>query len=93
MSRYVGVDLHRRRSQVVVIDGDGEVVSSVNVDNRDPGTLVEAVAVGGQGCGVVIEAAWGAKLGTNRFRRIKVAHIGPTRSDKWTKAESMVGSG
>ena len=59
MSRYVGVDLHRWRSQVVVLDGDGVVVSSVNVDNRDPGTLVEAVAVGGQGCDVVIEAAWG----------------------------------
>ena len=59
MSRYVGVDLHRRRSWVVVLDGDGQVSSSVNVDNREPGTLVEAVAVGGEGCGVVIEAAWG----------------------------------
>ncbi len=35
MSRYVGVDLHRRRSQVVVLDGDGVVVSSVNVDNTE----------------------------------------------------------
>ena len=59
MSRYVGVDLHRRRSQVVVLDGDGVVVSSVNVDNSDPAALVAAVAVGGEGCDVVIEAAWG----------------------------------
>jgi hypothetical protein len=59
MSRYVGVDLHRRSSQVVVLDGDGVVVSSVNVDNREPGTLVEAVAIGGEVCDVVIEAAWG----------------------------------
>ena len=59
MSRYVGVDLHRRRSRVVVLDGDGVVVSSVNVDNREPAALVAAVAVGGEGCGVVIEAAWG----------------------------------
>ncbi len=35
------------------------MVSSVNVDNREPGTFVEAVAVGGEGCGVVVEAAWG----------------------------------
>ncbi len=59
MSRYVGVDLHRRRSRVVVLDEDGQVVSSVNVSDREPGTFVEAVAVGGEGCGVVIEAAWG----------------------------------
>ena len=59
MSRYVGVDLHRRRCWVVVLDGDGQVVSSVSVDNREPGRLVEAVAIGGEGCGVVIEAAWG----------------------------------
>jgi len=57
VSRYVGVDLLRRRSHVVVLDGDGVVVSSVNVDNREPGTPVEAVAVGGEGCGVALEAA------------------------------------
>ena len=43
----------------MVLDEDGQVVSSVNVDNREPGTFVEAVAVGGEGCGVVVEAAWG----------------------------------
>ena len=59
MSRYVGVDLHRRRSQVVVLDEEGQVVSSVNVDNREPDALVAAVGEGGEGCGVVIEAAWG----------------------------------
>lgn len=59
MSRYVGVDLHRRRSQVVVLDDEGQVVSSVNVDNREPDVLVAAVGEGGEGCDVVIEAAWG----------------------------------
>lgn len=59
MSRYVGVDLHRRRSQVVVLDEDGAVVSSVNVDNGDPAELIAAASEGGEGCGVVIEAAWG----------------------------------
>ena len=59
MPRYVGVDLHRRRSQVVILAGDGEKLSSVNVDNREPAELVAAVMEGGDGCGVVIEAAWG----------------------------------
>jgi transposase len=35
------------------------VVSSVNVDNREPAELIAAVSDGGQGCDVVIEAAWG----------------------------------
>jgi transposase len=43
----------------VVLDGDGVVVSSVNVDNGEPAELVAAVLEGGEGCGVVIEAAWG----------------------------------
>ncbi len=59
MSRYVGVDLHRRRSQVVILDGDGVKVSSTKVDNRDPAALVDAVAAGGEGCDVVVEATWG----------------------------------
>jgi transposase len=59
MSRYVGVDLHRRRSQVVVLAEDGEMLSSVNVDNREPAELIAAVSAGGVGCGVVLEAAWG----------------------------------
>jgi transposase len=78
MSRYVGVDLHRRRSQVVVLDEDGQVVSSVNVDNREPGTLVDAVAVGGEGCDVVIEAAWGwywiADLLSDAGFKVHLAH-------------------
>lgn len=59
MSRFVGVDLHRRRSQVVILDEDGVKLLSVNVDNREPAGLVAAVSGGGDGCGVVIEAAWG----------------------------------
>jgi len=43
----------------VVPDEDGEKISSVNVDNGDPAELVAAVSEGGEGCRVVIEAAWG----------------------------------
>ena len=58
MSRYVGVDLHRRRSQVVILDEAGERVSSRQVVN-DPLGLVDAVAEAGAGAEVVLEATWG----------------------------------
>ena len=48
MSRCVGVDLHAWESRVVVLDGDGVKVSSVNVDNREPDALVAAVSEGGE---------------------------------------------
>lgn len=34
----VGIDLHRRRTVIVIMDATGEVVSSVRIDN-DPVTL------------------------------------------------------
>ena len=33
MSVYVGIDVHRKRSQVAVIDGKGEVLANRNVPN------------------------------------------------------------
>jgi hypothetical protein len=33
MSVYVGIDVHRKRSQVAVIDKDGEVLANRNVPN------------------------------------------------------------
>ena len=48
MSRCVGVDLHAWESRVVVLDGDGVKVSSVNVDNREPDGLVAAVSGDGE---------------------------------------------
>ena len=33
MGSYVGIDLHRRRSVVVVLDADGERVSWSRIDN------------------------------------------------------------
>ena len=35
ISGYVGVDLHRRRSQVVILEEDGVQVSSVKVENGE----------------------------------------------------------
>ena len=59
MSRCVGVDLHRRRSQVVILEEDGVKVSSVKVDNGDPAGFVAAVLEAGEGSDVVLEATWG----------------------------------
>jgi hypothetical protein len=33
MTRYVGVDLHRRRSVVVVLDGDGTELWTTRIGN------------------------------------------------------------
>ena len=38
MTRYVGVDLHRRRSVIVVLDADGTELWNRRIDN-DPLTL------------------------------------------------------
>jgi transposase len=54
----VGIDLHRRRSQVVILDEDGEKRSSVRVENS-PDALAEAVAAAGDSPEVVLEATWG----------------------------------
>ncbi len=37
MSVYVGIDVHRKRSQLAVIDGDSEVLANRNVpDGVEP---------------------------------------------------------
>jgi predicted NBD/HSP70 family sugar kinase len=33
MSVYVGIDVHRKRSQVAVIDAEGQVLANRNVPN------------------------------------------------------------
>ena len=58
MSQYVGIDLHRRRSQVVIIDESGERLSSVRVENS-PAALAGAVGAAGPGAEVVLKATWG----------------------------------
>lgn len=58
MSQYVGIDLHRRRSQVVILDGDGTRLSSVKVESS-PVALSAAVGKAGPAPEVVLEATWG----------------------------------
>jgi len=56
--RYVGIDLHRRRSVIYTMTGDGEKVSCVRIAN-DPIALSLAVADAGEDADVVIEATYG----------------------------------
>jgi transposase len=58
MSVYVGIDVHRKRSQVAVIDQDGEVLANRNVPN---GAETVLGVIGGLPAGtpVAFEAAFG----------------------------------
>jgi transposase len=56
--RYVGIDLHRRRSVIYTMDADGERRDCVRVAN-DPWRLLEEVAKAGADAAVVIEATYG----------------------------------
>jgi transposase len=58
--RYVGIDLHRRRSVIYAIDRDGNEVSCVRIFN-EPDRFVAAVAaaVNGSDAEVVLESGYG----------------------------------
>lgn len=58
MTRYVGVDLHRRRSVIVVLDGDGTELWTHRIDNS-PVALGLEIEKAGLAPEVVLEATWG----------------------------------
>jgi transposase len=58
MTRYVGVDLHRRRSVLVVLEGDGSELWTTRIDN-DALTLGLEIEKAGPNPEVVLEATWG----------------------------------
>src|SRR4029450_4586905 len=53
--QYVGIDLHRRRSVIVRMTGEGEVLDTVRIDN-DPVALSLELAKAGPDPEVVLEA-------------------------------------
>jgi transposase len=77
MTRYVGVDLHRRRSVIVVLDADGTELSTKRIDN-DPLTLGLEIEKVGPEPEVVLEATWGwywaADVITEAGGRVHLAH-------------------
>ena len=58
MGQYVGIDLHRRRSVIVVLNEDGEELWTRRIEN-EPATLAAAIKDAGPDPEVVIEATWG----------------------------------
>jgi transposase len=56
--RYVGIDLHRRRSVIFIMDGDGQKLSCVRIGN-EPVRLLEEVSKAGDNAEVVVEATYG----------------------------------
>ncbi len=58
MGHYVGVDLHRRRSVIVVLDDSGEELWSTRIVD-DPVTLAAEIVKAGPEPEVVLEATWG----------------------------------
>ena len=56
--QYVGIDLHRRRSVMVRMTGDGEVLECVRIDN-DPVAMSLELAKAGPDPEVVLEATYG----------------------------------
>jgi hypothetical protein len=77
MTRYVGVDLHRRRSVIVVLDADGTELWTKRIDN-DPLTLGLEIEEAGPDPEVVLEATWGwywaADVITEAGGRVHLAH-------------------
>ena len=58
MGSYVGIDLHRRRSVVVVLNAAGDRVSWSRIDNS-PAELVRELTAAGPDAEVAMEATWG----------------------------------
>jgi transposase len=75
--RYVGVDLHRRRSVISTMTAEGEKFSCVRIAN-DPVALSLAVADAGGDADVVIEATYGWHWAVGLFQadghRVHLAH-------------------
>ncbi len=57
--RYVGIDLHRRRSVIVHKDAAGTILSTVQLDNDDLAGFSAELARAGEHPEVVLEATYG----------------------------------
>ena len=75
--RYVGIDLHRRRSLIVRMSPDGENLSEVRIDN-DPVALSSGITKAGADPELVLEATYGWFWAVDVFEsagaRVHLAH-------------------
>ena len=76
--QYVGIDLHRRRSVIVRMDGGGEVLSTRRIDN-DPLVLATVIAEAGPEPEVVLEATYGWYWAVDVLRTAAPRCIWPIR--------------
>src|SRR5688572_4993501 len=75
--QIVGIDLHRRRSVVVRMSPEGEVLGKARIDN-DPAEFAEQIALMGEAPEVVLEATygwyWAADLLAEHGAAVHLAH-------------------
>ena len=71
MGSYVGIDLHRRRSVIVVLNDDGDRVSWCRIDNTPANLAAEMRRCRRRGAEVAMEATLGLVLGGGRDRRVR----------------------
>ena len=76
--QYVGIDLHRRRSVIVRLTGEGEVLETVRVDN-DPVALSLELAKAGPHPEVVLEATYGWSWAADLLQACGARCTWPTR--------------
>ncbi len=79
-TRWVGVDLHRRRSQIAIIDEHGELALSRRIVN-DRGTFKDLLG-DPDGTHVAIEATYGGNGSRSCSRRPATTCTSPTRSGR-----------
>lgn len=77
MTEYVGIDLHRRRSVVVRMTAEGEVMDTIRIEN-DPVALSLAIEQAGPDPEVVLEATYGWYWAVDALKamgaRVHLAH-------------------
>src|SRR5262245_35661356 len=83
--RYVGIDLHRRRSVIFAMDAEGEKLFCERIDN-DALRLLEVVSAAGEGAEVVIEATYGWYWAVDLLREAGFSvHLAHPSGNDWGK--------
>jgi transposase len=83
--RYVGIDLHRRRSVIYAMGGDGERLFCERIAN-EPLRLLEVVSAAGQDAEVVIEATYGWYWAVDLLREAGFSvHLAHPSGNDWGK--------
>jgi transposase len=83
--RYVGIDLHRRRSVIYAMNADGEKLFCERMDN-DSLRLLEVVSAAGEDAEVVIEATYGWYWAVDLLREAGFSvHLAHPSGNDWGK--------